>query len=618
MALSTSAKEEENFVRYAILIVDHSNEALQDLIELNLKKQTSYIPRLPEQLCEKEQEVKDVIKYLHFRPIDARLCSNYQNILLENYNRNETINENIKSEHTKTRNEISFKLMKLESEIQDLRTQFIGDTLAEIDNHRKDQTYTEIKAVTACVQMLDNSKVLILSGREGSGKSRNGLEILRQVKEKHPETEVIKLRRFTEFTDKIDRDKMTIVLFEDVFGRISKQICENADEQILDSVNSYINLGNVKNKKITILGAPFLRYPSKSLLQEIDNMRMEGIDNDVKGLKYVILVYILLNQAASAMSIKYDDHVMLSINENNIDVQSHQKLFNECYNKYFGLKLHDIIYLYEELTCRYLIRKEKKTYFQHRAVQDSILISYCKINPKAILPLLSIDYIEIVEWALKNSDHELFDEEELFHMTIHGYKVYEYVFRKCFYVGDICIGYSKILELLILQKPGILKCCKIDMLVEVANRNKWYGVLELLFKNDNNLSINTDQIIEDIFKHWDREEDESYIYHYDDAYCRKIVQLIMKYYLNYVKVNKIFEKACQFGIHGIVEELSLEKLDITLDNLRDQQLNEYDICFKTGHGRILMLLLPRLNYNIIDLNSVTNVVCLIGHSAAIQ
>ncbi|XP_071122347.1 uncharacterized protein [Mytilus edulis] len=37
MALSTLAKEQENFLRYAILIVDHSKEALQDLIELNLK-----------------------------------------------------------------------------------------------------------------------------------------------------------------------------------------------------------------------------------------------------------------------------------------------------------------------------------------------------------------------------------------------------------------------------------------------------------------------------------------------------------------------------------------------------------------------------------------------------
>lgn len=37
MALSTLAKEQENFLRYAILIVDHSKTALTDLIDLNLK-----------------------------------------------------------------------------------------------------------------------------------------------------------------------------------------------------------------------------------------------------------------------------------------------------------------------------------------------------------------------------------------------------------------------------------------------------------------------------------------------------------------------------------------------------------------------------------------------------
>lgn len=101
-----------------------------------------------------------------------------------------------------------------------------------------------------------------------------------------------------------------------------------------------------QNKNLTMLGAIFFKYPSKSLLQEIDNMRMQGIDNNVKGLKYVILVYILLNQDTSAISIKYDIHEMLSINENNIDVQAHEQLFNECYKKHFGIKLHDIIYIF--------------------------------------------------------------------------------------------------------------------------------------------------------------------------------------------------------------------------------------------------------------------------------
>ncbi|CAC5391352.1 unnamed protein product [Mytilus coruscus] len=465
-------------------------------------------------VCGKETHVKKNLRDLHFKPLSLNMFVKYKQLLHKNM---EAINKNVASEHQETRQNKSCKLRKLEDRIESLETSSIeeqglrkiiaGETLSEIEKHSKDQTYIEIKAVTACVQMLDNSKVLILSGREGSGKSKNSLEILRQIKEKHPETDVIKLKRLNQFSDIIDKDANTIILFEDVFGRITKQFCEDTDVQILDSLYSYISLGNVRvifeirnnvkqecqsllsshdifcnsityldlnseefglslkekesifinyctknkidiiykkksfycdayfigieeikvsiidesevtcgfsadnkcivfnscavedmirsdpyqgfpqccrlftqNKTLTKLGAAFFKCPSKILLQEIENMRMEGMDNDAKGLKYVILVYILSNQAISAMSIKNDDH-------------AHQNLFYECYNKTFGVKLHEIIYLYEELVGRYLIIKEQTICFQHLALQDSVLISYCKINPKAIIPLLSIDHL---------------------------------------------------------------------------------------------------------------------------------------------------------------------------------------------------------------------------------
>lgn len=44
-------------------------------------------------ICGKELEVKNAINNLRYRPLDARLCSHYQNILLENINRNETISQ---------------------------------------------------------------------------------------------------------------------------------------------------------------------------------------------------------------------------------------------------------------------------------------------------------------------------------------------------------------------------------------------------------------------------------------------------------------------------------------------------------------------------------------------
>ncbi|VDH95944.1 Hypothetical predicted protein [Mytilus galloprovincialis] len=469
-------------------------------------------------VCGKEEYYRQMLLDLRDKPLDTRMFCQYEKVLLQtisNYEdiikENEVLKdgmESLKNSNAEMKENIE-RLCILQTEGSQ-RQRLIGETSAEIDNHRKDQTYTEIKAVTACLQMLDHSKVLILSGREGSGKSKNSLEILRRIKEKHPETDVIKLKRLTQFSNIIKEDALTVVLFEDVFGRITKQFCENTDQPILDSLHSYINLGNIKvifvmrntvkqecqsllsshnifcnniayldlnseefrlslkekesilinyctqndidiiykddsfnrktneisidkikvsiidkpdvscrlsadnkclvinswdveemirsdpyqgfpeccrlftrNKNITKLGATYFRYPLKSLLKEVENMRIEGKANDVMGLKYVILLNILLNKARSEGSSRkeYYYRLMLSINENDIDVQAHQKLFNECYDKNIGLKLHDIIYLCEELTCRYLTRKENTIYFQHLAFQDSVFISYCKIKP---------------------------------------------------------------------------------------------------------------------------------------------------------------------------------------------------------------------------------------------
>ncbi|VDI03445.1 Hypothetical predicted protein [Mytilus galloprovincialis] len=486
-------------------------------------------------VCGKEDYYKQMLLDLRDKPLDTRMFCQYEKVLLQTISNYEDIMESLQNSNADMKENIE-RLCRLQTE-GSKRQRLIGETSAELDHHRKDQTYTEIKAVTACLQMLDNSKVLILSGREGSGKSKNSLEILRRIKEKHPETDVIKLKRLTQFSDIIKEDAVTVVLFEDVFGRITKQFCENTDEPILDSLHSYIKLGNVKvifvmcntvkqecqsllsshdifynniayldlnseefelsykekesilvnyctkneidiiykddsfnhndrnidkikvssidkpdvscrmsadnkclvincsaieemissdpyqgfpeccrlftrNKNITKLGATYFRYPLKSLLKEIESMRMEGKANDVKGLKYVILLYILLNQAQSAGSLQTESHdrVLMSINENGIDVLAHQTLFKECYSRNIGLNVHDIMYLCEELTCRYLTRKENTIYFQHRTFQDSVLISYCKINPKAIIPLLSIDHmVDIVR-----PQNYMEQEEEIF------------------------------------------------------------------------------------------------------------------------------------------------------------------------------------------------------------
>ncbi|CAC5391356.1 unnamed protein product [Mytilus coruscus] len=158
--------------------------------------------------------------------------------------------------------------------------------------------------------------------------------------------------------------------------------------------------------------------------------------------------------------------------------------------------------------------------------------------------------------------------------------------------------------------------------VDVTNRRIWHGVLELLLNHDSDSSININITITDAFEqlndHGNGNEDE------DEKYMKEIILLIMKKYPNNIDVrNSIMETACQIGCHEIVEEcLSKKKdkityyLNITLDQLQFSTLNSFHIPFYRYHGKILLLLLPMVNLNLFDLDSLMNVVCRIGHSPA--
>ncbi|XP_076116819.1 uncharacterized protein LOC143084293 [Mytilus galloprovincialis] len=87
-------------------------------------------------MCGKEAEVKDILRNLLIRPVDATLCSLYQNTLLETINRNECIRENVTSEHIKTRQKVSCKLRKLEDRIESLETSS-REIKAEVQDLRK-------------------------------------------------------------------------------------------------------------------------------------------------------------------------------------------------------------------------------------------------------------------------------------------------------------------------------------------------------------------------------------------------------------------------------------------------------------------------------------------------
>ncbi|CAG2227428.1 unnamed protein product [Mytilus edulis] len=78
----------------------------------------------------------------------------------------------------------------------------------------------------------------------------------------------------------------------------------------------------------------------------------------------------------------------------NIDLKVCKGILKEYCNKNSEVYEHDIKYALDELVAGcYLVRKNGTYYFQHPALEDTILVSYGKINTKAIIPLLSFDHM---------------------------------------------------------------------------------------------------------------------------------------------------------------------------------------------------------------------------------
>ncbi|XP_052065567.1 uncharacterized protein LOC127705289 [Mytilus californianus] len=506
-----------------------SNAKLSDNKFEDLSKETEECILDIARTCGKTLEVKNAISHLRSRPLDARLCSHYQNILLENINRNETINENVISEHQKTREKVSCTLKNLEDRIKSLetssienrielndlrklltdnskRSRLLDQTSAEIEIHERNGKYLEVGAVRHCVQLLESRNVVVLSGREGSGKSRNGLEILRQLKGQNRDFEVFKLIGLNYVYDIFKSNVTSIVFIDDAFDKTSEQY--SYDKHILDHLYSNISLNKVKfiftmrntvkhaNQKIltthilfhdlvdidlnseqfeltsvekenmltkrcimnTIMiskgeddetGQPVLieadrnqteagvldrtvvvlkrdllneiiqtdpflgfpeccrmfteirnttaaldafcfKWPPPVLVNDIEQLRMEGKDNYISGLKYVTLIYLLTLG-------KFDNlKNICGLAKKNINVETCKQIYDECYTlnqSNVAIQLSDIDHVCKILIDRYLVNRDGIYYFQQKAVKDSVLISYSKINLKAIIPLLTLDHI---------------------------------------------------------------------------------------------------------------------------------------------------------------------------------------------------------------------------------
>ncbi|OPL33250.1 hypothetical protein AM593_07534, partial [Mytilus galloprovincialis] len=84
-------------------------------------------------VCGKETHVKKNLRDLHLRPLSINMLSKYEKLLHKNM---EAINKNVASEHIKTRQNVSYKLRKLENRIETLETSSIEIKL-EVQGLRK-------------------------------------------------------------------------------------------------------------------------------------------------------------------------------------------------------------------------------------------------------------------------------------------------------------------------------------------------------------------------------------------------------------------------------------------------------------------------------------------------
>lgn len=80
-----------------------------------------------------------------------------------------------------------------------------------------------------------------MSGRDGCGKSRNGIEILRQLRDKHKN--VLKLERPCDVLDITKCNMTTVIFFDDIFDKTEDQISR---KQILDNLYTYISQHKIK------------------------------------------------------------------------------------------------------------------------------------------------------------------------------------------------------------------------------------------------------------------------------------------------------------------------------------------------------------------------------------
>ncbi|XP_071140749.1 uncharacterized protein [Mytilus edulis] len=224
------------------------------------------------QVCRNEAFTKHSLADVSKRSLDETLCIQYQNMLLEQIQKEKRLEEKIDDIAVQIPTQIELSLnnalrntipdmveqsvqsalkkihepnSKLTSDKQRSKSKLLEDTLTLIKCYSSEDTFVESNVIAIALNVLEDKGVIVLTGTAGTGKSRNSLEILRRFSAAHDGYCGIKLNNISEWIEIINDKDCLIVLLGDVFGR-TNCIFNAEEEKVFDNIYSMVAKGCVK------------------------------------------------------------------------------------------------------------------------------------------------------------------------------------------------------------------------------------------------------------------------------------------------------------------------------------------------------------------------------------
>ncbi|CAG2208798.1 unnamed protein product [Mytilus edulis] len=218
-------------------------------------------------VCNKETQFKQKLREAKDGALDQTLFTQYQNNLMETLTRQADIYQSV-ADLAPTINKIGNKLaaktgkfpklmddcIKKGYDYQEQLMQRFNQALIKVKNqthmaidcHMEEETFVETNAVRKCVDWMDRKDVFVIIGGEGSGKSRIGLEILRQFGLTDEDFDLLKVIDFLQVMDIITDERKTVMLLD---GVLPTKKCSNKNftiDHTLDLLHARLCKGDVK------------------------------------------------------------------------------------------------------------------------------------------------------------------------------------------------------------------------------------------------------------------------------------------------------------------------------------------------------------------------------------